>query len=335
MFGHNKGLGIFPQGIGGMPGESMMGMTPRQLNLVASEGFSGNGMATIGTDNNFSVIAHLPPAHTFSPHAPAVYAAYLVDGKGKNGFYAGTLRPAGNGMYQANFRSPVPLVHYDKVVISLESPQSIMQSPQGPIVMKVKEGFFPGLGPVKKAGSNMWGKVRGFVGSRFGSKDEISQNQPAPGQNSGQIPAQPPVQQYSQQPQQSQIPQYSQQPQNQQYPNYSQNPQYLRNSQQQYPQYAAQQRAYPQQGYPQWGAQMQPNRQRYDRPYMPQGGYQQGPVYGQNPASQVSAMQSPMMQTPASPAPVQPMEFQPTAQVPEQPKSQPIQQVSPEEPKES
>jgi hypothetical protein len=310
MFGHNKGLGIFSQGMGGMPGESMMGMTPRQLNLVASEGFSGNGMATIGSDNNFSVIAHLPSVHTFSPYAPAVYAAYLVDGKGKNGFYAGTLRPAGNGMYQANFRSPVPLVHYDKVVISLESPQSIMQSPQGPIVMKVKEGFFPGLGPVKKAGSNMWGKVRGFVGSRFGSKDEINQNQ------------------------QSQIPQYSQQPQNQQYPNYSQNPQYLRNSQQQYPQYAAQQRTYPQQGYPQ-GTQMQPNRQRYDRPYMPQGGYQQGSVYGQNPASQVPGMQSPMMQAPASPAPVQPMEFQPAAQVTEQPKSQPIQQVSPDEPKES
>ncbi|MCG1024871.1 MAG: hypothetical protein J5Y07_04015 [Dehalobacter sp.] len=311
MFGHNRGLGIFPQGMGGMQGESIMGMTPRQLNLVASEGFSGNGMATIGTDNNFSVIAHLPPAHTFSPYAPAVYAAYLVDGKGKSGFYAGTLRPAGNGMYQANFRSPVPLVHYDKVVISLESPQSIMQSPQGPIVMKVKEGFFPGLGPVKKVGSNMWGKVRGFVGSRFGSKNEINQNQPSPGQNSGQLPAQPPVQQ-------SQVPQYPPQPYYQQYPNYSQNPQYFRNPQQQYPQYAAQQRTYPQHGHPQWGTQMQPGRQRYGQQYMPQGG---------------------MMQTPASPAPapaaVQPPEFQAAAQVTEQPNTQTVQQVSSDETKES
>ncbi len=185
MFGHKQGSGLFSQGSGGLLGGNPMG--PRQLNLVASEGFTGNGMATIGMDNTFSVIAHLPPPHSFSPYAPAVYAAYLVDGKGKNGFYAGTLKAAGNGMYQANFRSPVPLVHYNRVVVSLESPQGIGQAPQGPIVMKVKEGLFDSLGPVKKVGGDMWGKVKGFVGNRFGHKEETPEVQ------------QPPVQTYNQQ----------------------------------------------------------------------------------------------------------------------------------------
>jgi len=201
MLGHNKGSGLFSQGTGGLLGGNPMG--PRQLNLVASEGFSGNGMATIGMDNTFSVIAHLPPPHNFSPYAPAVYAAYLVDSKGKNGFYAGTLKAAGNGMYQASFRSPVPLVHYNKVVVSLESPQGIGQAPQGPIVMKVKEGLFDGLGPVKKIGGDMWGKVKGFVGNRFGGNKETSANQSGSSQNPVQ---QPPMQQYA-----AQQPPYQQQ----------------------------------------------------------------------------------------------------------------------------
>lgn len=176
MFGHNNGQGLFSKGgSGGLLGANPM--SPRLLNMVPSEGLSGNGMATIGVDNTFSVIAHLPAPHTLSPYSPAVYAAYLVDGKGKNGFYAGTLRAAGNGVYQANFRSPVPLIHYDKVVISLESPTGIGQAPQGPIVMKVKEGFLDGFGPVKKMGGDMWGKVKGFVGSRFRGKTEIKPEQ--------------------------------------------------------------------------------------------------------------------------------------------------------------
>lgn len=195
MFGHNRGLGLFSQGMGGGIPEEPGLMPSRQLNLVASEGFSGNGMATIGGDNTFSVIAHLPPTHTVSPYAPALYAAYLVDNKGKNGFYAGALKPAGNGMYQANFRSTVPLAHYDKVVISLENPQGIMQAPQGPIVMKVKEGFFGGLGPVKKVGGDMWGRVKGFVGSRFGGKAESGEQAAIP---QTQVPPSPPVQPYTQ-----------------------------------------------------------------------------------------------------------------------------------------
>lgn len=189
MLGHNKGSGLFSQGAGGLLGGNPM--SPRQLNLVASEGFSGNGMATIGMDNTFSVIAHLPPPHNFSPYAPAVYAAYLVDSKGKNGFYAGTLKAAGNGMYQASFRSPVPLVHYNRVVVSLESPQGIGQAPQGPIVMKVKEGLFDSLGPVKKMGGDMWGKVKGFVGNRFGGNKETPVEEPPIQQYAVQQPVQP------------------------------------------------------------------------------------------------------------------------------------------------
>jgi len=170
MFGHKKGQG----GLLARLSSYSAPMGPRHLNLVPVDGFSGNGMASIGLDNTFSVIAHLPPPHTVSSY-PAVYAAYLVDAKGQNGFYAGTLKPVGNGMYQTSFRSPVPLVHYDKVIVSLESPQSIMQSPQGPIVMKVKEGLFGGgLEPVKKVGGELWGRVKGFIGNRIGGSNENS-----------------------------------------------------------------------------------------------------------------------------------------------------------------
>lgn len=189
MFGHNKGAGLFSQGSGGLLGGNS---GPRMINLVAaSQGFTGNGMATIGLDNTFSVIAHLPPPHTLSPYSPAVYAAYLVDSKGKSGFYAGTLRAAGNGMYQCNFKSPVPLIHYNKVSISLESPHNIGQAPQGPIIMKVKEGLMDGFGPVKKVGGDMWGKVKGFVGNRFGRSAEVPEESIDPGPSQQQIPVQP------------------------------------------------------------------------------------------------------------------------------------------------
>lgn len=178
MFGHNKGFGgLFSKGgRGSLPGG---GQGPRQLTLMASEGFSGNGMATIGMDNTFSVLANLPPVHMISPHAPAVYAAYLVDKRGQNGFYAGTLRPAGNGMFQASFRSPIPLVHYDKVVISAENPRNIMQAPQGPIVLSAKGGgLIDALGPVKEKGGELWGKFRGFISERFGGRQTAPPEQP-------------------------------------------------------------------------------------------------------------------------------------------------------------
>ncbi|RNC62814.1 MAG: hypothetical protein AWM53_01914 [Candidatus Dichloromethanomonas elyunquensis] len=191
MFGHNSGSSLFSKGSGGLLGGDSVG--PRQLTLVPSEGYSGNGMASIGMDNSFSLIAHLPPPHTLSPYAPVVYAAYLVDGKGQNGFYAGTLKAAGNGMYQANFRSPVPLVHYNRVVVSLESPQGIGQAPQGPIVMKVKEGFLDGFGPVKKIGGDMWGRVKGFIGNRFGGNkgETVEQRPAAPAPQGQQFTGQP------------------------------------------------------------------------------------------------------------------------------------------------
>lgn len=292
MFGHNRGLGLFSNvlggqgglggtsGLGGTPGESLGG---RQLTLVAAEGFSGNGMATIGGDNTFSLLAHLPPTSTMSPYSPAVYAAYLVDSRGQNGFYAGTLRPAGNGMFQTQFRSPVPLVHFDKVVVSMESPQRIAQAPQGPIVMMVKSGgLLAGLAPVKKIGGNAWGKVKGFIGNRFGGKEE-------------QIPQeQYPQQQYPQQ-------QYPQQ----QYPQQQYPQQY---SQQQYPP-----RQYPAQPYPaqQYRPQSPPQQyvpQQYSGQqagYQQQGGYV--PPVNPAPAANQSAPASPSMVAPVPPpAPVAP-----------------------------
>lgn len=233
MFGHKKGSGFLSPGVGGPVG-------PQQFNLVASEGFTGNGMATIGTDNSFSVIAHLPPVHTVSPHAPAVYAAYLVDAKGKNGFYAGTLKPAGNGVYQANFRSPVPLAHYNKVVVSMENPQGISQAPQGPIVMKVKGGLLEGFGPAKEKGSEMWGKVKGFFNERFGKGE-------------AEVPEDYPEQNFE-----TQQPQGQQQYTNSQY------------SGQQY----TQQHPYPGQQYSQYGGGYPPPRNHIPQGgYSPQGGY--------------------------------------------------------------
>ena len=212
MLGHNKGPGLITRAAsGGLLGGNPLG--PRTLNLVASEGISGNGMATIGLDNTFSILAHLPPPHTLNPYAPAVYAAYLVDKKGQNGFYAGTLRAVGNGMYQAYFRSPVPLIHYDKVVVSLESPQGITQVPRGPIVLKVKPGMLDSFGPVRKMGSDMWGRVKGFVGKRFGGKTPENLEQTPEAGQQGYTPQQGYAPQQGYTPQQGYIPQQSYTPQ--------------------------------------------------------------------------------------------------------------------------
>ncbi|KUO63823.1 MAG: hypothetical protein APF84_14470 [Gracilibacter sp. BRH_c7a] len=315
MFGHRKGSGLLSGG-GGMPLES------RHLNLVASEGFSGNGMATIGIDNNFSVVAHLPPTHTMSPHAPAVYAAYLVDGKGKNGFYAGTLKPAGNGVYQASFRSPVPLAHYNKVVVSLENPQGISQAPQGPIVMKVKEGLLDGIGPVKEKGSEVWGKVKGFFTDRFGGgQEEVPQDYP----EQTYQPQQPPAQQYPNSQYSGQ--QYS--PQAQQYPRQGGYPPQGGYS-------VPQQGGYPPQGYPSQGGNQQrfsaqPNQRMFGigRPY--QGQYPYGQTQPQPAPSQTYTQPVTPRPTETSPVP----EPAPTSQAQNFTVTQGESQVNPIQPQES
>ncbi len=148
---------------------------PRQLILqAAQEGIIGNGIATIAPDNSFFLMANLPPAHTFlnqgqgQGQGSATYACYLVDNKGKTGFLAGVLRPVGNGVFQAQFRSSVPLSHYDKVVVSVENPQYLGQAPNGPIILKVKEpmGAVAFLNPVKNVGGSLWKKVSGLFSGK-------------------------------------------------------------------------------------------------------------------------------------------------------------------------
>jgi hypothetical protein len=170
---------------------------PRQLILESAAGIAGNGIATIGGDNSFSIIAHLPQPNVLSA-APSVYAVYLVDAKGSNGFCAGTLSSAGSGMYQLRFRSQVPLVHYDKVIISLENPQAVMHYPQGPVLLQVKPGFLAGMGiggigalgglaflePLKKVSGTVFGKAAGFVKDRAGG---ILKHKQEPDQMTNQI----------------------------------------------------------------------------------------------------------------------------------------------------
>lgn len=187
---------------------------PRQLILESAAGIAGNGIATISGDNSFSLVAHLPQPSVISS-APSVYAAYLVDEKGSSGFCAGTLSSAGSGMYQLRFRSQVPLVHYDKVIVSLENPQVVRHYPQGPILLQVKPGLLAGMGmgglaflePLKKAGGTVFGKAAGFVKGRaggiFGRKQEKNQVE-----NQMQIQEETQVQQI--QPQQQQPPQQPQ-----------------------------------------------------------------------------------------------------------------------------
>lgn len=142
---------------------------PRQLILqAAQEGIAGNGIATIGADNSFYLVAYLPLPQTFLNQDTAAYASYLVDHKGQTGFLAGILRPIGNGVYQTQFQSPVPLSHYDKVVISVENPQYIRHAPNGPIILKVKEpmGAAAFLKPMKNVGDSLWKKVSGLFGGK-------------------------------------------------------------------------------------------------------------------------------------------------------------------------
>ncbi|MCO5385878.1 hypothetical protein [Desulfosporosinus sp.] len=167
--GPNPGMGYMPeqgyqQGIPYNPGQA------RQLILqAAQEGINGNGVATISPDNSFLLIANLPAPQTFlGPGQPGVYAAYLVDDKGKTGFLVGTLRQVGNGVYRAHFQSPVPLHHYDRVVVSAENPAQLGQAPNGPLILKVKDpmGVMTFLRPMKATATSIWGKITGFMNGR-------------------------------------------------------------------------------------------------------------------------------------------------------------------------
>lgn len=173
-------------GAGVQPGGGNMGSGPfsflgsnvpssfqaRQLILQpAGEGITGNGVATISSDNTFVMVANLPPPHTFQTMQPGgvrtavVYATYLVDKKGKNGFLAGILSPVGNGAYRAQFRSQVPLTNYERVIVSVENPQHLGHAPNGMIVLKVKEPMGPMvvLTPIKNAAGSLWGKIAGLT----------------------------------------------------------------------------------------------------------------------------------------------------------------------------
>ncbi|WP_328812278.1 hypothetical protein [Paradesulfitobacterium ferrireducens] len=139
---------------------------PRQLILQSAHpGITGNGIATISPDNTFLLVANLPPpANLFSGQGISSYAAYLVDKKGKTGFLAGVLRPVGNGVYQTQFKSPVPLHPYERVVVSVESNGRLAQAPNGPIILKVPEPKGPSavINPIKNTGGAIWKKVMGL-----------------------------------------------------------------------------------------------------------------------------------------------------------------------------
>lgn len=159
---------------GGGPGPA--GTQPRQLVLeAAQEGMNANGIASISPDNVFSCIANLPSPSTLVGRGAGTYAAYLVDSKGQTGFLAGVLRPVGNGVYQAQFRSQVPLNQFSRVVITVENPQQLGHVPQGPIVLQVKQAAGPirFLAPIKKAGGSVWGKITGLIQRRSAAPEAV------------------------------------------------------------------------------------------------------------------------------------------------------------------
>jgi len=126
------------------------------------------------------LIANLPAPQTFLGQGQTgMYAAYLVDDKGKTGFLVGGLRPVGSGVYRAHFQSPVPLHHYSRVVVSVENPAQLGQAPNGPIILKVKEpmGMMTFLTPMKNTATTVWGKITGLINSR--KKPAVSP-EPAP-----------------------------------------------------------------------------------------------------------------------------------------------------------
>lgn len=145
---------------------------------AAQEGIMGNGVATISADNSFVLIANLPSPQMFlASGQKGVYASYLVDDKGRSGFLAGVLRSVGNGVYRVHFQSPVPLHHYSRAIVSIESPGHLGPAPNGPIILKVKEplGMMTFLNPMKNTAVTIWGKIIGFISSR------TSKAAPSPG----------------------------------------------------------------------------------------------------------------------------------------------------------
>ena len=166
--GGTMGTGPFSfLGNGGGAGGPGPGMPQaRQFMLEAAQaGINANGIATISPDNVFSCIANLPSPNTLMGQGIGTYAAYLVDNKGQTGFLAGILRPAGNGVYQAQFRSQVPLAHYTRVMITVENPQHLGHVPQGPVILQVKQPMGPVrfLTPIKNAGGSAWKKLSGLI----------------------------------------------------------------------------------------------------------------------------------------------------------------------------
>jgi hypothetical protein len=167
--GGGGGMGSGPFSFLGQGGSGQVVNQPRQLILEpAQAGISANGIATISPDNLFTCIANLPSPNTLMGQGYGTYAAYLVDEKGSTGFLAGILRSVGSGVYQTQFRSQVPLLHYNRVLITIENPQRIGHVPAGPIILQVKQPMGPSrfLSPVKKAGGSVWQKISGFVRGR-------------------------------------------------------------------------------------------------------------------------------------------------------------------------
>ena len=162
--GESMGVGPFSfLGSGGGAGNMVQ---PRQMILETTQaGINANGIASISPDNVFSCIANLPSPNTLLGWGNGTYAVYLVDNKGQTGFLAGTMRPVGNGVYQTQFRSQVPLNHYNRVLVTLENPMQLRQVPQGPVILQVKQppGPIRFLAPLKKAGGAVWSKVTGLV----------------------------------------------------------------------------------------------------------------------------------------------------------------------------
>nr|WP_242837462.1 hypothetical protein [Desulfitobacterium metallireducens] len=167
--GGGGGMGSGPFSFLGQGGGGQALNQPRQLILEPTQaGISANGIATISPDNLFTCIANLPSPNTLMGQGNGTYAAYLVDEKGSTGFLAGVLRPVGSGVYQTQFRSQVPLLHYSRVLITVENPQNLGHVPNGPIILQVKQpmGASRFLNPVKKAGGSVWQKISGFVRGR-------------------------------------------------------------------------------------------------------------------------------------------------------------------------
>lgn len=154
-----------PAGPAGPGGQGPGMPQSRQLILEAAQaGINANGIATISYDNVFSCIANLPLPNSFGQPG-STYAAYLVDSKGQSGFLAGILRPVGNGVYQTQYRSQVPLIHYSRVLVTVENTQYLAHVPRGPVILQVKQPIGPVrfLMPIKNVGGSMWKKVSGIV----------------------------------------------------------------------------------------------------------------------------------------------------------------------------